>query len=51
VNVGALQLQQADFVDRLSNLLAAHPRVKPFSLEIEVLETSALQDVVKISQC
>jgi len=35
-------LQQADFVDRLSNLLAAHPRVKPFSLEIEVLETSAL---------
>ena len=50
VNVGALQLQQADFVDRLSNLLAAHPRVKPFSLEIEVLETSALQDVVKISQ-
>jgi diguanylate cyclase (GGDEF)-like protein/PAS domain S-box-containing protein len=50
VNVCALQLQQTDFVDRLSTLLAAHPSVKPFSLEIEVLETSALQDVVQTSQ-
>ncbi len=50
VNVGALQLQQVDFVDRLSCLLAAHPGVRPFSLEIEVLETSALQDVVKAAQ-
>jgi diguanylate cyclase (GGDEF)-like protein/PAS domain S-box-containing protein len=50
VNVSALQLQQADFVDRLGKLLAAHPGVKPFSLEIEVLETSALQDVVQTSQ-
>jgi EAL domain-containing protein (putative c-di-GMP-specific phosphodiesterase class I) len=50
VNVGALQLQQADFVDRLSNLLAAHPRVRPLDLELEVLETSALQDVTQTSQ-
>jgi diguanylate cyclase (GGDEF)-like protein/PAS domain S-box-containing protein len=50
VNVGALQLLHADFVDRLSCLLARHPRTKPFSLEIEVLETSALQDVVKAAQ-
>ena len=50
VNVCALQLQQEDFVNRLRALLAAHPSVKPFSLEIEVLETSALQDVVKTSQ-
>ena len=50
VNVGALQLQQLDFVDRLRGLLAAHPRIKPFSLELEVLETSALQDVVQTSQ-
>jgi hypothetical protein len=45
-----MQLQQADFVDRLSALLGAHPHVKPFSLQIEVLETSALQDVAKTSQ-
>jgi EAL domain-containing protein (putative c-di-GMP-specific phosphodiesterase class I) len=50
VNVGALQLQQADFVDRLSNLLAAHPRVRPLDLELEVLETSALQDMTQTSQ-
>ena len=50
VNVGALQLQQPDFVDHLSRWLAAHPRLKPFSLEIEVLETSALQDVAQTSQ-
>jgi diguanylate cyclase (GGDEF)-like protein/PAS domain S-box-containing protein len=50
VNVGALQLQQPDFVDRLSRSLIAHPHLKPFSLEIEVLETSALQDVAKTSQ-
>jgi diguanylate cyclase (GGDEF)-like protein/PAS domain S-box-containing protein len=50
VNVGALQLQQPDFVDRLGRLLADHPALKPFSLEIEVLETSALQDVAQTSQ-
>jgi diguanylate cyclase (GGDEF)-like protein/PAS domain S-box-containing protein len=50
VNVGALQLQQADFVDRLSLQLARHPDLKPFSLEIEVLETSALQDITQTSQ-
>ncbi len=50
VNVGALQLQQPDFVARLSQLLAAHPNLKPFCLEIEVLETSALQDVAQTSQ-
>ena len=50
VNVHALQLQQPDFVDRLRALLAAHPRVAPSSLELEVLETSALQDIALISE-
>ncbi len=50
VNVSALQLQQPDFVDRLKALLAAHPRVKASYLELEVLETSALQDLVQTSQ-
>ncbi len=50
VNVGARQLQQADFVQRLRELLAAHPRVKPSLLEIEVLETSALEDLVGVSR-
>jgi diguanylate cyclase (GGDEF)-like protein/PAS domain S-box-containing protein len=49
VNLGALQLQQDSFVDHLRALLAAHPRIKPFSLELEVLETSAFQDTATVS--
>ena len=50
VNVGARQLQQVDFVERLRAILAAHPEVRPDSLEIEVLETSALEDLAHVSQ-
>ncbi|MFZ4538921.1 EAL domain-containing protein [Propionivibrio sp.] len=50
VNVGARQLQQADFVERLRALLAAHPEVSPGDLALEVLETSALQDLARVSQ-
>jgi len=50
VNVSAMELQQAEFVDRLRARLAAHPRVKPSHLELEVLETSALQNVALSSQ-
>jgi diguanylate cyclase (GGDEF)-like protein/PAS domain S-box-containing protein len=50
VNVSAQQLQQTDFVEHLQGLLAAHPAIKPSSLELEVLETSALQDLIQISQ-
>ena len=50
VNVGARQLQQVNFVDRLQDLLAAHPHIKPGDLELEVLETSALDDVIGVSR-
>ena len=50
VNVGARQLQQADFVERLRALLAAHPHVKSGDFELEVLETSALADLARVSQ-
>jgi diguanylate cyclase (GGDEF)-like protein/PAS domain S-box-containing protein len=49
VNIAAVQLQQSDFTDRLSMLLAAHPDVNPRYLELEVLETSALDDVHNVS--
>jgi diguanylate cyclase (GGDEF)-like protein/PAS domain S-box-containing protein len=49
VNVSAYQLQQMNFTDRLSELLIAHPDVDPNSLELEVLETSAINDVGYIS--
>ena len=50
VNVSAIELQQLDFVDRLRGHLAAHPQVQPSSLALEVVETSALQDVMQTSQ-
>ena len=50
VNVGALQLQQANFVTRLAEHLAAHPQVNPEALEFEILETSALEDIAQISE-
>ena len=50
VNVGARQLQQTDFVERLRGLLAAHPGVSPSCLKLEVLETSALINMTKVSQ-
>ncbi len=50
VNVGARQLQQGDFVERLKLALAAHPQVRPAQLELEVLETSALADITQVAQ-
>ena len=49
VNIAAEQLQQPDFTQRLTTLLATHPNVEPRYLELEVLETSALEDVHHIS--
>jgi len=45
VNIAAVQLQQPDFTQKLTSLLAAHPDVDPSYLELEVLETSALANV------
>ena len=49
VNIGARQLQQ-NFVQRLRARLAMHPSAPPSSLELEVLETSALEDLAGVSQ-
>jgi EAL domain-containing protein (putative c-di-GMP-specific phosphodiesterase class I) len=50
VNVSAIELQVPDFADRLRTLLAAHPSVKPANLELEVVETSAVQDLMRTSE-
>jgi len=49
VNIDAIHLGQTDFVERLRKRLAAHPAVAVGDLELEVLETSALQDVAHVS--
>jgi len=50
VNISALQLQQSDFTEKLKTLLAAHPNVEPSYLVLEILETSALDDVIHASK-
>lgn len=50
VNVSAKQLQQVHFLERLRILLARHPGVCPTMLGLELLESSALQDVAMVSE-
>ena len=50
VNVAAQHLQRPDFPDRLRQILAEHPGVAPASIELEVLESSALQDIAQVSE-
>jgi len=49
VNVSARHLQEPDFVQRLTELLARHERQLGARLELEVLETAALADVAYTS--
>ncbi len=50
ININARQLQHTGFVDSLRTLLTAHPTVNPGNLELEVLETSAMEDLSKVSR-
>ncbi len=49
VNIGALQLQHKGFPERLGSILARHPDVTPHCLQLEILETSALEDVTRVT--
>jgi len=49
VNVSARHLQEADFAQRLTELLARRPQAFGTRLELEVLETAALADVAYTS--
>ena len=49
VNVGSMQLQQPDFLLRLQSLLSAVPSVPADSLTLEILETTALSDLHRMT--
>ncbi|MGV7207609.1 putative bifunctional diguanylate cyclase/phosphodiesterase [Oxalobacteraceae bacterium A2-2] len=49
INISSYQLQQPGFVGELRALLARHPSVAPSSVKLEVLETSALEDIAHVS--
>ena len=48
VNIAARQFQHIDFVLRLRSILGQYPEVPPSLLEIEVLESTALDDVESV---
>ncbi|WP_062059051.1 EAL domain-containing protein [Cellvibrio sp. OA-2007] len=50
VNVGAQQLQQPKFAERLAQQLAQHPDVAADFLELEIVETSALKDIAEVAE-
>ncbi len=50
VNIDGLQFIQDDFVDKLHACLARHPTLGPGDLELEVLESSALEDINRVNQ-
>lgn len=50
VNIASLQLQQPDFVENLKNALSRYAGVEAVKLELEVLETAALEDIVNVSR-
>ena len=49
VNIDAQHLQKEGFSHRLATLLAAQPEVPASHLELEILETSALEDMAQVS--
>ncbi|MBW9270705.1 MAG: EAL domain-containing protein [Candidatus Thiodiazotropha sp. (ex. Lucinisca nassula)] len=50
VNIDGMQFAQTDFIDKLTACLARHPLIEPGDLELEVLETSALEDVARVHE-
>lgn len=49
VNIDAIHLQQPSFVEHLSELLRERPDIRRGDLELEILETTALEDVDQVS--
>lgn len=49
VNVGALQLNQIDFSQRLELFLEQFPNIERHKFELEILETSAFSDIQQVS--
>ena len=50
VNMSGRDVMQTDFVDRLKSHFAEFPGVSPRSLELELLETAALEDIDEVSR-
>lgn len=49
INVSARQLRQENFAERLLNLLNQYPALSPTQLQIEIVESAALDDLQTVS--
>ena len=50
INIAGNHLQHPGFAQHLGELLAAHPRVPPGRLELEILETAVLEDIALVAE-
>lgn len=50
INISAEELRQENFVEKLKSGLSRYPIISPQDLELEVLETSALGDLQKVTK-
>ncbi|WP_130537824.1 EAL domain-containing protein [Thiomicrorhabdus indica] len=50
LNISGLYLQHHQFIEKLVVLLAAHPNISPSQITLELLESSALEDLSRISE-
>ncbi len=50
VNIAARQLQCPDFIERLKACLAKHPQVRSDDLDLEILESAALENMAHVRQ-
>jgi diguanylate cyclase (GGDEF)-like protein len=50
VNISPRHLQTLSFAGRLATLLARHAEVPPAALELEVVESAALEDMLRVSE-
>lgn len=51
VNIAARHFQLPDFVERLKHMLARHPDVEPRLLDLEIVESTAIDNLEHVSQC
>ncbi|MDD2828804.1 MAG: EAL domain-containing protein [Sulfuricurvum sp.] len=50
VNIGAQQLQEDNFLQRLQEILEQHPKVSPSCLTLEILETSKIENLHRTTE-
>lgn len=51
VNIAARHFQRSDFVERLRLLLARHDGVAPRMLDLEIVESVAIENIKRVSEC